>query len=276
MRMVRRRGAFAGSVQGSFRSAGGAGRASKVWRPHARPEEAQASSPTFVARGTAAAAPARAAPPRPDGARDGRRGGVLRVPDLPGVGRRGGRRLGGGRAAAADRRGVPGRAGGAARGRRDPGPARDAAGRAAVPVRRALPVPGLDARPGGGHARARPGRRGGALGRRLGAPARRAGGGGAVLGDLDRARRGRRPHRGAVPVPGRRAAAHRRLGRGRGEGDDRLVHQVGVARAGGGPAAARDRGAGRAGGCRAARFARDSAGRDRGVGGGGAGAVRAP
>ena len=112
MRMVRRRGAFAGSVQGSFRSAGGAGRASKVWRPHARPEEAQASSPTFVARGTAAAAPARAAPPRPDRARDGRRGGVLRVPDLPGVGRRRGRRLGGGRAAAADRRGVSGGAGG--------------------------------------------------------------------------------------------------------------------------------------------------------------------
>ena len=160
--------------------------------------------------------------------------------------------------------------------RRDPGPARDAARRAAVPVRRALPVPGFDARPGGGHARARPGRRGGALGPRLGAPARRAGGGGAVLGDLDRARGGRRPHRGAVPVPGRRAAADRRLGRGRGEGDDRLVHQVGVARAGGGPAAARDRGAGRAGGWRAARVARYSAGGHRGVGGGRAGAVRAP
>ena len=99
---------------------------------------------------------------------------------------------------------------------------------------------------------------------------------GLYWGALDRARGGRRPHRGAVPVPDRRAAAHRRLGRRRGQGDDRLVHKVGVARARRGSAAARDRGAGRLGGRRAARIARDAAGRDRGLGGVRAGAVRTP
>ena len=91
-----------------------------------------------------------------------------------------------------------------------------------LPVRRALP------RPRGRHARPRPRRRAPRLlGSRVGAHARRHGRRGALLGQLDAARRRRRAHPRRLPVPRGRAAAHGRVRRGRREGDRRLHHARG-------------------------------------------------
>ena len=124
----------------------------------------------------------------------------------------------------ADRRRALRRAGGAGRGRRDPRPAADAARRAAVPGRRPVPVRRAGARARGRHARPRTGWQRGALGRRVGAAARRRLRRGLVLGRLDAcsAPSARTSWRCSCSWP--RAAADRRVDRGRREGD----HDVGV------------------------------------------------
>ena len=123
-------------LQRSFIAKGAAAApASKGCRPDARPQ-VQVPRPSLSAGRVATPAEARAARARPDRARAGRCRDLLRVPDLPALGRRRGGQLGGRRAAPADRRGPLRRAGRAAGGRRDPRAAADAAGRAAVPRRR--------------------------------------------------------------------------------------------------------------------------------------------